>query len=545
MKIFILDDDRDDVILIGKALKSVDPSISVESVKTLKETLETFHPGQYDVLLLDLNLPDSSGFETLEKVNSLYSKIPVIILTGLDDEKLAREAVSQGAQDYVDKASIFEHKLGAKLLNRMITHAIERHAKMKEIEHLNRRLESLSLLDPLTGLLNQRGLQQIVSREVNLAHRDGTSLEAILMDLDNFRTLNISLGHSVGNIVLKEVAAILKDICRASDYLARLEGDKFMFLMVNTRPIEAIQFSERARLAISENSIVINGKKEIKLTASFGVISVTKKNPSVDQLFEEANQVLTRSKQLGKNCVQGEAPAEEPDLLPMVIESLRNGDKFHSVKQGIFDLHDEKEVGYELLTRSSIRGFEMPKDFYNLSAEANILTSVDHHCLRASVEASFAIPPALHRHVNLFPSTIIGLPVDHLVKLFPPLHLAGTYCIEISEQQILGNPAYLMESVQALKKIGVQIAIDDVGFGRSCLESLIVLQPDMIKIDKKLVMGVSHDESKRESLKRLLNIATSLNTDVIAEGIENREDLEVLKSLGVKYGQGFLWGVPA
>ena len=89
------------------------------------------------------------------------------------------------------------------------------------------------------------------------------------------------------------------------------------------------------------------------------------------------------------------------------------------------------------------------------------------------------------------------------------------------------------------------MAIDDVGFGRSCLESLIVLQPDVIKIDKRLVINISHDKSQKEMLRRLLAVVESLHTKIIAEGIETREDLETLKELGVPYGQGFLWGQPA
>jgi len=117
--------------------------------------------------------------------------------------------------------------------------------------------------------------------------------------------------------------------------------------------------------------------------------------------------------------------------------------------------------------------------------------------------------------------------------------------VEVSEQQILGDPSYLIPVVQELKRRKIGVAIDDVGFGRSCLESLILLQPDVIKIDKRLVHHISHDKSQREMLRRLLAVVASLNTKIIAEGIETREDLETLKELGVPFGQGFLWGQPA
>jgi EAL domain-containing protein (putative c-di-GMP-specific phosphodiesterase class I) len=115
---------------------------------------------------------------------------------------------------------------------------------------------------------------------------------------------------------------------------------------------------------------------------------------------------------------------------------------------------------------------------------------------------------------------------------------------EISEQQLIGDPSYLHESVKRLKEAGVHIAIDDVGFGNSCLESLILLEPNIIKIDKRIIIGISTQTMLVRSLRRLLKLAASLDIEVIAEGVENREDLAVIRDLGVKYAQGFLWGKP-
>ena len=134
---------------------------------------------------------------------------------------------------------------------------------------------------------------------------------------------------------------------------------------------------------------------------------------------------------------------------------------------------------------------------------------------------------------------------EQISRLFPPTSLCGNCCVEVSEQQILGDPGYLVPIIQELKRRKISVAIDDVGFGRSCLESLIVLQPDVIKIDKRLVQNISCDKNQKEMLLRMLAVVESLNAKIIAEGIENSSDLETLKELGVSYGQGFLWGQPA
>ncbi len=173
-----------------------------------------------------------------------------------------------------------------------------------------------------------------------------------------------------------------------------------------------------------------------------------------------------------------------------------------------------------------------------------MLTWVDHLCLKTCVDASHKMPEQARWHLNLFPSTMIGIPVQHILDEFPEGVTRGSFCVEISEQQIIGNPSYLAEPVAALRQAGILIAIDDVGFGQSCLESLVLLNPDIIKIDKKLVFNVSQDSDRANSLRRLLRVAESLHAEVVAEGIERREDLEFLKDVGVHYGQGYLWGRP-
>ena len=121
---------------------------------------------------------------------------------------------------------------------------------------------------------------------------------------------------------------------------------------------------------------------------------------------------------------------------------------------------------------------------------------------------------------------------------------AMTFCIEISEQQFIGDPACLRDRVAAFKEKGIEVSIDDVGFGRSCLESLIILEPDVVKIDRVCVNGASKDPDKRRLLLRLVKVSRALGAENVAEGIESREDLALLRDYGVRYGQGWLWGKP-
>ena len=142
------------------------------------------------------------------------------------------------------------------------------------------------------------------------------------------------------------------------------------------------------------------------------------------------------------------------------------------------------------------------------------------------------------------PSTILGTPSDRLLDLLQLTDDGVTFCIEISEQQFTGDPACLRDHVAAFKEKGVEVSIDDVDFGRSCLETLIMLEPDVVKIDRCYVDGASKDPNKARLLGRLVEVSRTLGAEIVAEGIETRDDLALLKDYGVKYGQGWLWGKP-
>ena len=147
-------------------------------------------------------------------------------------------------------------------------------------------------------------------------------------------------------------------------------------------------------------------------------------------------------------------------------------------------------------------------------------------------------------HINVFPSTLINMPMDRMIDLMNAAGGPERFCIELSEQQFLGAPDYLRHAVRELKDAGVLVAIDDLGFGRSSLESLIVLEPEVVKIDRSYVQGAAGDPTRRRSLERLVSATEGLETRVIAEGIEEAEERDLLLELGIRWGQGFLYSRP-
>lgn len=551
IRVLVIDNDTEDIHFLRSVLCEDKSSLfRLDFADNLDHGIERLRANDIDIILIDLALPHAGGLEGFDNLYAQVPQIPVIVLTSLDDETIALEAVRRGAQDY-----LLKDELERTFLTRSIRYAIERHRVKRELDLVthelriaNERLVKLTFLDPLTGLLNRRGLENAIAREIQWTRRDGSDLLVLLVDLDDFKRINDALGHAVGDVVLKEIARKLKSALRSTDYIARIGGDEFMILLPQTRPAEGMRVAERVRLAVSGAPVSLSSGT-VKVTASLGVVAISQVAPTIDDLLVQTHHVLYKSKQAGKNRVSYESHEKEAAhaqeyLLSNIFEDLRQGQVFRAVKHPIYQLCDETKIGYELLSRSSVQVFMMPDDFFRVCLEAKMLTVVDRHCLKTCVDASIGMLPGERRHINLFPSTLADIPVAELLAVFPEDVRPGTYCLEISEQQIIGDPSYLVKPIEAFKRSGIGIAIDDVGFGRSCLESLILLEPNVIKIDKKCVAGVSEDRSRARSLKRLLRLAEALNTEVMAEGIETREDLEVLKGLGVKYGQGFLWGEP-
>ncbi len=544
-KVLLIEDNSASAQILSLRLShEKESSYQVECCGTLQAGLERLKKGNIDVILLDLSLPDSHGPDTFNTLHGLVPNVPTIVLTSFADQTFAIETLRKGACDYLVKGE-FDYRM----IPRVIRYALERHKITAELSLANTRLQSLALIDPLTELLNRRGLQEALSREIQWSQREGSDLLVLHAGLDNFKLVNQSLGHATGDVVLKEVSQKLKASLRTTDYIGRIGGDEFLMLLPRTRLAEGLRVAERVRLAISQSPISTVSGNPVVVTGSLAIAVVSEGTPSIDELLVKTRLTLYEGKQNGKNKVMFEHSSSEPlskedDVIPRILKALHSGSHHHVVVLPVFDLSDYTKVGYELLSRMSIKGFEVADDFFRFCLEHNILTLVDHRCFEACLAAGTIFPLEMRRHVNLFPSTLINIPVEHLIKALPANSLTRSHCVEISEQQIIGDPSYLIKPVMALKEAGILVAIDDVGFGRSCLESLVLLEPDVIKIDKKCVMGIARDESRAYALKRILKVANSLGTEVIAEGIETQEDLDLVKQLGVKFGQGFLWGKP-
>lgn len=410
----------------------------------------------------------------------------------------------------------------------------------QELRRDKEHLETLVKTDALTDLLNRRGLENVLSREIEFARRNKTELMAVLIDLDDFKKVNDSKGHFAGDLVLKHVARILRKSVRAIDWLGRVGGDEFLVLLPGASLKSGAQIAERIRLELSECSLAW-ADGDIRQTASLALVALPLTVCSIEEILELTKDALKDSKRRGKNCVStGSSESnDQVDTKKSNVRAVLEHHSFNSVAQAIVRLATNEIVGYELLTRGPSDELARPDELFRVSSENQLLTNVDLRCLKSCVNHSTTMPSGGTYHVNLFPSTLLEVPAAKLIEQFQNAGEGKKFCVELSVKQIKSDPTYLIEPVRALKEHEILIALDDVGFGYTSLESFFMLTPDIVKFDGELVYGISTDRNKQQLVQNLIKAADIIGATTIAECVEQEGDFLMLRDLGIQFGQGW------
>ncbi len=409
-------------------------------------------------------------------------------------------------------------------------------------------LELISHMDPLTGVLNRRGLSRALESEMQRKRRHGGEMHALFLDLDDFKRINDVYGTAVGDAVLITAARVLTDCVRVTDHIARVGGDDFLVILPNTRRAEARLVAEKIHAAL-RRAVVTDRFPQLRINTSGGLVAAGLESENASDLLIRIERSLYRAKRLGKGKVwvdnslfQGDATAAVS--WEALVHEVSDSGLFYAVKQPIMDLRTDALYGYELLARSRGTALPNPEDFLNFAMDAGLALQVDMNAFGACSTLCHQIPVELSCHLNILPSTLDTVSVADLMRKLPERGSRRRFCIEISEKETIGDPAKMLGYVQELREAGVRVAMDDIGFGRSCLEALILLEPEVVKIDRNMVDGFSDDAGRRRMLERLLRVISTWGAVTVAEGIERESDLEALRELGVPYGQGFLLGRP-
>lgn len=402
--------------------------------------------------------------------------------------------------------------------------------------------------DALTGLFNRRALTETLRIRIDRAAEGQARLSVILFDLDRFKPINDLRGHDAGDLVLREVARRLRDLCAGDQMPVRLGGDEFAVVVDESSDFDVGTRLAKRILRSVEEPVHI-GDWTALISASIG-IAIWQKGLDTPQLLRNADQAMYRAKRDGRgryahfDAALGERLREEAEFETELKRAIDTGDIVPHF-QPILDIAERRIIGFEVLARWSHRDYgQVPPDrFIAVAEETGQIGRLSDLMLRESCKAARDWDPALSISVNLSPRQFQDRNLARIIESvlretgFPPSRLE----IEITEAAVVVDLDYARETVETLRWLGIRLSLDDFGTGFSSLATLSRLPFDRIKIDRSFIAQVSEDPQKAKVVAGIILLAGSLDISVVAEGIETEEEFAFLADLNCHLGQGFLF----
>jgi diguanylate cyclase (GGDEF)-like protein len=291
IQVLLIEDNPPDAVLLREAVRDdALTSFEFDVVENLTSALELLRQKQFDVVLLDLGLPDSQGLKTFNTVHSAFPQIPVVVLSGSADQRLALEAVQSGAQDYLVKG-----KTGWEIAARAMRYAIER-------KRMEERLQFMATHDTLTGLPNRQLFHDRLTHAIEMARRlqarksEKWELAVMLLDLDNFKAANDTYGHPQGDLLLQAVTEQLRNYVRESDTVARMGGDEFTLIFENVSGADDAEVLAKKVLSAFDRPFQLVGQA-FKVTASLGISLYPRDGQDAETLLAHADIAMYQAKQ--------------------------------------------------------------------------------------------------------------------------------------------------------------------------------------------------------------------------------------------------------
>lgn len=479
--------------------------------------------------------------------------------------RLSREVMETG--NYSLRAQINgRDELGqlGEAFNRMLNQIEQRDLMMeRQVSQRTRELQKLAdefryraLHDPLTGLPNRALLNEEFNRAAAHAKRAGKQFAVLLLDLDNFKGINDSHGHDVGDELLKLAAARIRGALRGEDIVCRVGGDEFIVLVESVQGLQQIETIAQGLLQALQGEMQA-ANRALNIGVSIGASIYPQHGQDLDELKRNADVAMYCAKEAGKNRlmiyepVMGKANLNKLALQSEIKMALQRRElELHFQPQ--LDVAQNRLVGCEVLVRWRHRkhGLLMPADFLGFAEESGTLCSIDYQVLREAcrqcqkwrLDDSLEIPVAVNIANAHFQDLELLDEVRTILRetQLPPAMLT----IELSETVLLDESSAAQEVVSGLRRMGVKTTLDGFGAGLFAVSHLHTIHLDSIKLDQSLYRSIARDPDERRLTRGLLAFTRELGVNLIAEGVEQDEQISTLRSLGCTVIQGFALAHP-
>lgn len=417
-------------------------------------------------------------------------------------------------------------------------------------------LEQMAKTDALTGLANRTLLTERIQEAIR-SSRDGEKVPAVvLLDLDSFKAINDTLGHSAGDAALVEVAKRLRSAVRASDTVARLGGDEFAILITAATEEEIISIAHRASEYLQDSVSI--GSETVWAMASIGVCIGTP-GYHAQSLMRDADIAMYQAKARGRNNVQ----IFHPDMLDAVRERSEITAELRSavargelalVYQPVVELASGGVIGVEALLRwhHPVRGTVMPGSFIGIAEETGLIFELGRWVLHEGVAQlrrwSQTAPDLTDfcLHINISAAELLRTDLLEDIRDTLARHSVDPrrLVLEITETVLMSRGTGEEQVLSRLRELGVGLQIDDFGTGYSSISYLMSLPADTVKVDQSLIKDIGSDPRQQKFVSAILQLISAAGLKAVVEGIETAEQEAQLQAMGCLYGQGYLYGCP-
>ena len=584
-KILIVDDIPDNLRLLSTTL--TEQGYQVCCAKNGSIALIRARKDLPDLILLDINMPDLEGYQVCEqlKTDPTTSSIPIIFLSAQDDIQDKVKAFAMGGVDFIGKPFQVEEVLvrvknqlalqaanaEIRSLNEELEQRVQKRTSQIELANqllqqeilqrrqLERRLRHEALHDSLTGLPNRSLFMEHVERCLdNVIDQPEEQFAILFVDLDRFKIINDTLGHLVGDELLIACASRLQECMTEQHTLARLGGDEFTILLEQIKNVnDAVTVAEKI---LQKFTTFFNlDDRRITITVSIGIVIGDCEYRQETDLLRNADTAMYRAKEKGK--ARYEIFTQQMHLNVMrrleleheLRDAIANQD-FVLYYQPILSLNNLELKGFEALVRwqHAERGMISPKEFISLTEETSLIIPLGKWVMSEACRQLKAWQDRLPKAKSLTMSINVAgeqLYNPHFLttidRIIAETKINPQYLkLEITESMLIGNTTQVITVLQQLKTRQIKLSIDDFGTGYSSLSYLPQFPIDILKIDRSFVDKMNLTQHNLEIIKTIITLAQVLDLQLVAEGIETKEQHQILKSLGVEFAQGYLFAKP-
>ncbi len=503
-----------------------------------------------DVLLLALPTNGGADLASLTQARLSLPLLPVVVIADADDEETALRVLQTGASGF-----LVRRELGTRALVTTIGAALEGQRTLLQLASAREKARHFATHDQLTGLANRSLFHDRLAQALSDANRSRQRLAVLFVDLDGFKAINDTLGHAVGDGLLRTIARRIASCLRETDTAARLGGDEFAVLLTNlTAEIDAATV---ARKLIEQLAAPIQFRSQANaIRCSIGIATSPRDARDADDLLKRADTAMYHAKESGGGrfefyTEQMNAAIQKRVALEERLRTALDDDAFLLHFQPQFDLTRGRIIGAEALLRwkHPELGLVSPAHFLPIAEETGLIVPIGDWILRQACEHN-ARWNRTHRglrvSVNVSSQQFLEPGFAEVVRNaldasgMPPVSLE----LEITESSLLRDVDVTVNTLRSLKDLGVRLAIDDFGTGYSALAYLKRLPIDVLKIDQSFVRALTTDPADATITEAIVSLAAGLNLTTIAEGVETLEQLLLLGSFGCTRMQGFLIGKP-